>query len=207
MTDGRQFFIQSSSMQRGRARIPDALSDQARACVETAAQAAGFFRAPSEAGAFAAREKALTARAAGLAAITAIEACRDDSNQSDWLSISRFLAEAAAEMAAGAVESCRFGANESMAGLAANLRDAGQDLNSALAAIPDAKLCEGFVISAKRRLAEAERLGRVSRNAALDDPNAVRDIKTRAVLQRLSRASEAWQQAVDRVVEMLEMKA
>ncbi|MDD5657084.1 MAG: hypothetical protein PHF00_07505 [Elusimicrobia bacterium] len=190
-----------------RSLVPTELRGQARACVEVAAQAALFFRVPSEAGAFAAREAGLAARRAGEAAASAIRS-RADSRRSDWLGLSRFFAEAASQSAAAAAEAVRFGLRGAqLAPLAAGLRDAARELEAALGAFGDARACAELVVSAKRRLLEAERLGRGCRDASLDGPDAVLDLKTRTVLRRLGGGADAWQRAADRIVELVEVAA
>ena len=63
--------------------------------------------------------------------------------------------------------------------------------------------CEALLVAAKRGALVAQQRQRLARDAALDAPDAVRDLKVRTVLRRLEAATEAWQQAVDRVVEVV----
>jgi len=191
-----------------RGPVPEALAEQAQAGVAVAALAARFFRRPTEANAFAVHQARLRARREALAAAAALKAGRD-LRRREWLALSRRLAQAAEEGAAGAAEGSRFGVAgvPDLPAMSAGLRDAGRDLVAALAALPDAPRCEARLIAAKRRAAEVERLRQRARAAALDGPNVVTELKLRTVLQRLSRAAEALQQAADGVAEMLESMA
>ena len=174
------------------------MSDQALACVAAMEQAARFFRNPSESGAFAAREAGLLARrAAPAGAIPAGVGRRD------WLAVSRWLAQAAEEAAAGAVEAGRFSAAGDFSAIATELCAAGRDFSAALKTLADGPRCAQLLVSAKRRAAQAQRLQLRGRAAALDDPNAVQELKACTVLRRLARAAEAWQQAADRVAQLL----
>ena len=125
------------------------------------------------------------------------------------LILSRRLAEAAQSQAAAAAEAIRFGVAD-VAGFAegcagrARLRRA---LVTALEALPDGPRCERSLVAAKRAAASAQRRQRrVLAEELLDAPNAVLDLKVRTVLRRLETATEAWQQAVDCVAEVLGVK-
>jgi hypothetical protein len=182
--------------------LPEALASQARACVAVAAQAARFFRSPSQAGAYAVHLAGLQARREASAAVAAVSAGRDQRRR-DWLTLSRRLAAAAREQAAGAAEAARFGVADfaGLAGSCAGLRDCGRELGAALEALPDGPRCEAGLVAAKRWALVAQRRQRLARAAALDAPDAVRDLKVRTVLRRLEAATEAWQEAVDSVTE------
>ena len=179
--------------------LPEALASQARACVAVATQAAHFFRAPSEAGAYAVHQAGLQARREA-AAMT-----ERGPRGREWRTISRALAEAAQAQAAGAAEAVRFGVADApgLAASCASLRDCGREFGAALEALGDGPRCEALLVAAKRGALVAQQRQRLARDAALDAPDAVRDLKVRTVLRRLAAATEAWQQAVDRVVEVV----
>lgn len=186
--------------------VSGALLAQAQACVEVAAQTSIFFRSPTPDNASAAREAGLRARRAGVAAAQALKA-GGGLRRRDGLALSRRLAEAARETAAGAAEGDRFGvAWADLAAMAAGLRDAARDLGAALEALPDGPRCEQLVVSAKRRAAEAERRNRRLLAAALDSPSVVDELKVRTVLRRFAQAAEASQQAADCIAEFLESR-
>lgn len=182
--------------------MPAALAGQARACVEVAAQAARFFRAPGEAGAYAVHRAGLQARQQSAAAAAAVRAERGAPGR-DWQVLCRWLAEAARAMAAGAAEAARFGAADApgLASSCAGLRDCGREFGAALEALEDGPRCEALLVAAKRWALVAQQRQRQARDAALEAPNAVLDLKVRTVLRRLEAATEAWQQAVDCVAE------
>lgn len=193
-------------MSRLRSPVPEALSGQAQACVAASAQAALLFRSPTADNAFAARAARIRSWRCGLEAAAKLKGGRF---QQQWLDLSRRLAEAAQESAAAAAEACRFGVAgfADLAAMSAGLRDSVRDLGAALKCLDKwPSRCEALMVAAKRRAAEAERLGRSSRAAALESHNAVADLKARTVLHRLGRAAEACQQAADRIAEILETR-
>lgn len=190
-----------------RAPVPLSLRGHARACVDVAAQAARFFRAPSEAGAFAVREAALSARRAGTET-AAVLGSSEDARRRDWLALSRRLAEAASAAGSAALEAGRFGVGDArLAPAAAALRDATRELESALGALGEVRQGEALVVSAKRKVAEAEALIRRGRDSALDEPDAVLDLKLRTVLRSLGRCADALQGAADRLAELVGVTA
>jgi hypothetical protein len=184
--------------------LPAALASQARACVEVAAQAARFFRAPGEAGAYAVHRAGLQARCESAAAAAAVKSERGPQGR-DWQVLSRWLAEAARALAAGAAEAARFGVADSpgLAAASSGLRDCGRQFHAALEALGEGPRCEALLVAAKRAALAAQQRQRLARDAALDAPDAVRELKVRTVLRRLEAATEAWQQAVDRVAEVV----
>jgi len=184
--------------------LPEILASQARACVAVAAQAARFFRTPSQAGAYAVHQAGLAARREATAAAAAVAALRGPQRR-DWMTLSRQLAAAAREQAAGAAEAARFGVADfaGLAGSCAGLRDCGRELGAALETLRDGPRCEAGLVAAKRWALVAQRRQRLARAAALDAPDAVRDLKVRTVLRRLEAATEAWQEAVDCVAEVV----
>ena len=182
-----------------RSQLPEGLVGQALACAAVASEAARFFRAPSEAGAYAVHQAGLRAQQA--AAIAAERGAR----RSEWLRLSRRLDEAAQEQVASAKEASRFGVAD-VAGLAkssASLHHCGRELGAALEVWGRSTRCEAGLLAAKRWAQAAARCQRRARQAALDTPNAVLDLKVRTVLRRLSAATEAWQQAADCLAEIL----
>jgi hypothetical protein len=165
-----------------------------------AAQAARFFRAPSEAGAYAVHRAGLQARREAAAVMA-----EGGPRSPDWRALSGWLAEAVRAQTAGTAEAARFrvAAAPGLAASCAGLRDCSREFEAALEALGDGPRCEALLVAAKRWALVAQQRQRQAREAALDAPDAVRDLKVRTVLRRLETATEAWQQAVDCVAQVV----
>ncbi len=117
--------------------------------------------------------------------------------KTDGADLSFALREAAEQAAAAVVEAARqdLPADETLAAGAAALASGAKALAVALASEGEARAAA--LVDAKRWAGECERLRRDARAAAHEDPLFVAALSREKAADRLSRAAEALQQAVD----------
>lgn len=169
---------------------PAALAGQADTFALAAAAAARWFKSPSDD----ALGSATTARlrAAGF---------RDEAVKArpggDRADLSFALREAAEQAAAAVIEAARqkLPADKELASGAKALAEGAKALAAALAAKGEGRA--DALVEAKRWAGECERLRRLARAKAHDDPAFVSALAREKAADRLSRAAEALQKAVD----------
>ncbi|UPT74428.1 MAG: hypothetical protein M0D55_01380 [Elusimicrobiota bacterium] len=163
----------------------ESLKGQTEALVAAASAAADWFRRPAASALSAARTARL--RALGW---------RDAAKPAD-ADLSFALREAVEHSAQAVAEAARWGV-ESDLGLyrtAEAVREAAKKLSAAAGSKGRARAAA--LVEAKKWAGEAERLRRLTRSAAHEDPSLAGALKRETVSTRLSNAAEAVQQACD----------
>lgn len=169
---------------------PAALAGQADTFALAAAAAARWFKSPSDEALTSARTSKL--RAAGF---------RDElvkrRPRGEGADLSFALREAAEQTAAAVVEAARqdVPADRELAAGAKALAEGAKALAAALAAAGEKRA--DALVEAKRWAGECERLRRLTRARGHDDPAFVAALAREKAADRLSRAAEALQKAVD----------
>lgn len=175
---------------------PAALAGQADTFALAAAAAARWFKAPDAAALTSANTARL--RAAGFRdeAVSALKRA-SGAKKGDAADLSFSLREAVEHAAAAVVESARqdLPADRELAAGAAALASGAKALALALSCAGEARVAA--LVEAKRWAGECERLRRATRAAAHEDPLFVPALTREKAADRLSRAAEALQQAVD----------
>lgn len=182
---------------------PEKVVAQAEALVSVTTVAARFFKTSAEIWALTAHE-ALKARALRKSCAAALKDLADPS-RSDWLSLSRILAETADEAAWAVEEADRFkvSGDRYIVGMAGRLKEAAAEYVKAIRAFAEEERCAGHLAASKKTALEAEELFRQARASALKDVNVVSGLKNGEVYRRLSQAAEGLQKSVDLLAEIL----
>ncbi len=174
----------------------ESLKGQTETLVAAATAAAAWFRRPAPSALSAARTARLRALGWREAAVLAHKTFRGFT-KTDAADVSYALREAVEHATQAVSEAARYGV-EPDAGLIKTseaLREATKAL--AAAASGRGKSRVETLIIAKRWAGEAERLRRLTRSDAAEDPSLTSALKRETVSSRLSNAAEAVQQACD----------
>lgn len=175
---------------------PESLKGQTETLAEAAAAAAAWFRRPAPSALSAARTARLRAMGWRDAAVLANKGFRGFA-KADAADVSFALREAVEHFAQAVSEAVRYGL-EPDGGLlktAEALREAAKALSSAAAARGKARA--DALILARKWAGEAQRLHRLTRADAHEDPSLTNALKRETVSNRLANAAEAMQQACD----------
>jgi hypothetical protein len=174
----------------------ESLKGQTETLVDAATAAAAWFRRPAPSALSAARTARLRALGWREAAVLAHRTFRGFA-KTDAADVSYALREAVEHSAQAVSEAVRYGVepDDGLLKTAEALRDAAKAL--AAAAAGRGKARADALILAKKWAGEAERLRRLTRSDAFEDPSLTNALKREAVSQRLSNAAEAVQQACD----------
>lgn len=174
----------------------ESLKGQTETLVAAATAAADWFRRPAPSALSAARTARLRALGWREAAVLANKSVRGFA-KADAADVSYALREAVEHSAQAVAEAVRYGV-EPDAGLlkaAEAVREAAKALAAAAAGRGKSRV--DALILAKKWAGEAERLCRLTRADAHEDPSLTNALKREAVSQRLSNAAEAIGQAGD----------
>ncbi|MBI4060847.1 MAG: hypothetical protein HY403_05395 [Elusimicrobia bacterium] len=174
----------------------ESLKGQTDTLVAAATAAAAWFRRPAPSALSAARTARLRALGWREAAVLAHRTLRGFA-KADAADASFALGEAALHAAQAVSEAARYEV-EPDSGLlktAEAVREAAKAL--AAAAAGRGKSRADALVLAKKWAGEAERLRRLTRMDAIEDPSLMSSLKRETVSQRLSNAAEAVQQACD----------
>jgi len=174
----------------------ESLKGQAETLVAAATAAAAWFRRPAPSALSAARTARLRALGWREAAVLANKSFRG--HEKTGAADASFALREAVEHSAQAVsEAVRYGVepDDGLLKTAEAVRDAAKALAAAAAARGKARV-EALVL-AKKWAGEAERLRRLTRADAHEEPSLTNALKREAVSTRLSNAAEAVQQACD----------
>ena len=172
------------------------MKGQAETLVAAATAAAAWFRRPAPSALSAARTARLRALGWREAAVLANKSFRG--HEKTGAADASFALREAVEHSAQAVsEAVRYGVepDDGLLKTAEAVRDAAKALAAAAAARGKARV-EALVL-AKKWAGEAERLRRLTRADAHEEPSLTNALKREAVSTRLSNAAEAVQQACD----------
>ncbi len=174
----------------------ESLKGQTETLVAAATAAAAWFRHPAPSALSAARTARLRALGWREAAVVANKTFRGFA-KTDAADVSYALREAVEHSAQAVSEAVRYGVepDDGLLKTAEAVREAAEAL--AAAAAGRGKRRADALILAKKWAGEAERLRRLTRSDALEDPSLTNALKREAVSQRLSNAAEAMQQACD----------
>jgi hypothetical protein len=174
----------------------ESLKGQTVTLVAAATAAAAWFRRPAPAALSAARTARLRALGWREAAVLAHRASRGLA-KIDASDVSFALREAVEHAVQAVSEAARYGVEPDLALLrtAEAVREAARALASAAAGRREGRV--RALLLAKKWAGEAERLRRLTRADAIEDPSLVDALKRETVSQRLSNAAEAVQQACD----------
>ena len=164
--------------------------------VAATSAAADWFRRPAPSALSAARTARLRALGWREAAVTANKSLRGFA-KTDAADVSFALREAVEHSAQAVAEAVRYGVEPDMGLLktAEALREAAKSLAAAAAA--RGKRRAESLVESKKWAGEAERLRRLTRDDAHEDPSLTNALKRETVSTRLSNAAEAVQQACD----------
>lgn len=184
--------------------IPESLLGHARAVAALTEGAALFFRAPTDANAFAASLAHKAAQESEHLGRESLKALKDPRRE-DWLGVLGRLSDCAAETGWAVSEAARFRGevDEDQRSTADSLRQACAALESALRSLGDASRCQAALVACKKHAAQAERSSRRVRGSAHESANVVSGLKAAAGAKRLSQAAEALQGAADLIAEVL----
>lgn len=174
----------------------ESLKGQTETLVDAATAAAAWFRRPAPSALSAARTARLRALGWREAAVAAHKSLRGFS-KSDAADASFALREAVEHVAQSVSEAVRFSveSDDGLIRTAEAVREAAKAL-AAAAAGRGRRKAEALVL-AKKWAGEAERLRRLTRSEAHENPSLVNALKRETVSTRLSNAAEAVQQACD----------
>lgn len=174
----------------------ESLRGQTETLVAAATAAAAWFRRPAPSALSAARTARLRALGWREAAVLANKNFRGH-EKTDAADVSFALREAVEHSAQAVSEAVRYGVepDDGLLKTAEAVRDAAKALAAAAAGRGKARV-EALVL-AKKWAGEAERLRRLTRADAHEDPSLTNALKREAVSSRLSNAAEAVQQACD----------
>jgi hypothetical protein len=174
----------------------ESLKGQTETLVAAATAAAAWFRRPAPSALSAARTARLRAWGWRDAAVLANRSLRGHAKD-DAADVSFALREAVEHAAQAVSDAARFGveADASLVRIAESVREASKALAAAASARGKAR-AEALVL-AKKWAGEAERLRRLARSSAHEDPSLTNALKREAVTESLSDAAEAVQQACD----------
>ena len=175
---------------------PESLKGQTETLVAAASAAASWFRRPAPSALSAARTARLRAMGWRDAAVLANKSFRGFA-KADAADVSYALREAVEHATQAVAEAVRYGL-EPDAGLLKTseaVRESAKAL--AAAAASRGKPRAEALILAKKWAGEAERLRRLTRSDAQEDPSLTDALKREAVSNRFSNAAEAVQQACD----------
>ena len=166
----------------------ESLKGQLDTVVAAASAAADWFRRPAPSALSAARTARLRALGWRDAAVP---------TKLDDADLSFALREAVEHTVQAVAEAARYGVEPDLGLLrtAEAVREAAKSLAAAAAA--KGKSRAGALVEAKKWAGEAERLRRLTRAAAHEDPSLTTALKRETVSARLSNAAEAVQQACD----------
>ena len=179
-----------------RRSAPESLKGQAETLVAAASAAASWFRRPAPSALSAARTARLRASGWRETAVLAHKSLRGHA-KTDAADLSFALREAVEHSTSAVSEAVRYGV-EPDAGLletAEAVWEAAKSLAAAAAARGRARA--DALIASKRWALEAERLRRLVRADAQEEPSLARALKRETVAVRLSSAAEAVQEACD----------
>ena len=174
----------------------ESLKGQTETLVAAATAAAAWFRRPAPSALSAARTARLRALGWRESAVLAHKSFRGTA-KTDAADASFALREAVEHSAQAVSEAVRYGVEPDLGLLktAEAVRDAAKALAAAAAARGKARV--DALVLAKKWAGEAERLRRLTRADAHEDPSLTNALKREAVSSRLSNAAEAVQQACD----------
>jgi hypothetical protein len=174
----------------------ESLKGQLDTVVAATSAAADWFRRPAPSALSAARSARLRALGWREAAIAAHKSLRGFA-KSDAADVSFALREAIEHSAQAVAEAARYGVepDPGLLRTAEAVREAAKALAAAVVAKGKSRV--GTLIEAKKWAGEAERLRRLTRAAAHEDPSLMTALKRETVSTRLSNAAEAVQQACD----------
>lgn len=174
----------------------ESLKGQLETLVAAASAAADWFRRPAPSALSAARTARLRALGWGDAAAAANKSLSGFA-KADAADAAFALREAVEHCAQAVAEGARYGVEPdlSLCRTAEAVREAAKSL-AAAAAARGAKRAEALVLC-KKWAGEAERLRRLTRAGAHEDPSLTDALKRETVSTRLSNAAEAVQQACD----------
>lgn len=174
----------------------ESLKGQTETLVAAATAAAAWFRRPAPSALSAARTARLRALGWREAAVLANKASRGFS-KTDAADVSYALREAVEHSTQAVSEAARYGVEPdfNLLKTAEAVREAAKAL--AAAAAGRGKTRVSALILAKKWAGEAERLRRLTRSEAAEDPSLIGALKRETVSTRLSNAAEAMQQACD----------
>ena len=174
----------------------ESLKGQTETLVAAATAAAAWFRRPAPSALSAARTARLRALGWREAAVLSNRTLRGFA-KTDAADVSFALREAVEHTAQAVSEAVRYGVepDDGMLRTAEALRESAVALAAAAAGRGKSRV-EALVL-AKKWAGEAERLRRLTRDDAHEDPSLTNALKREAVSLRLSNAAEAVQQACD----------
>jgi len=174
----------------------ESLKGQTETLVAAATAAADWFRHPAPSALSAARTARLRALGWRESAVLAHKGLRGFA-KTDAADASFALREAVEHSAQAVAEAVRYGVepDDGLLKTAEAVRDAAKALSAAAAARGKARV--EAILLAKKWAGEAERLRRLTRADAHEDPSLTNALKREAVSSRLSNAAEAVQQACD----------
>ncbi len=174
----------------------ESLKGQTETLVAAATAAAAWFRRPAPSALSAARTARLRALGWRESAVLANKNFRGFA-KTDAADASFALREAVEHSAQAVAEAVRYGVepDDGLLKTAEAVRDAAKALAAAASARGKARV-EALML-AKKWAGEAERLRRLTRADAHEDPSLTNALKREAVSSRLSNAAEAVQQACD----------
>lgn len=174
----------------------ESLKGQTETLVDAATAAAAWFRRPAPSALSAARTARLRALGWREAAVLANKSLRGFP-KSDAADASFALREAVEHAAQAVSEAARFSVapDDGLLKTAEALRESAKALSAAASGRGKAK-AEALVL-AKKWAGEAERLRRLTRSDAHEDPSLTNALKRETVSTRLSNSAEAVQQACD----------
>ncbi len=174
----------------------ESLKGQLDTLVAAASAAADWFRRPAPSALSAARTARLRAMGWSDAAVTAHKSLSGFA-KADAADAAFALREAVEHCAQAVAEGARYGVEPdlSLCRTAEAVREAAKALLTA-AAVRGARRAESLVL-AKKWAGEAERLRRLTRSSAHEDPSLTEALKRETISTRLSNAAEAVQQACD----------
>ena len=175
---------------------PESLKGQLDTVVAAASAAADWFRRPAPSALSAARTARLRALGWREAAVAAHKPLRGFA-KTDAADVSFALREAVEHSAQAVAEAARYGveSDQGLLKIAEAVREAAKSLAAVTALRGKARV--GALIEAKKWAGEAERLRRLTREGAHEDPSLTNALKRETVSTRLSNAAEAVQQACD----------